>query len=150
MRRMVALPRSLSTVAVAKGLVILQPNESVVCRFGSYVGNRARPGVVGQPSIAKDQRFRAGSKLGGRAPHGSTMRPANRPIGAVIVGAWEDACEGDERKWVHAKLVKAQSETALRRMASVHPYERSKTWTRSSRRERTKRADGGPMHDVRR
>ena len=40
------LPAIVVAIAVAKGLVILQPNESVVCLlFGSYVGTEHRPGL---------------------------------------------------------------------------------------------------------
>ena len=41
----IALPAIIFAIAVLKGLVVLQPNESLVCLlFGSYVGTEHRPG----------------------------------------------------------------------------------------------------------
>jgi len=44
-RASIALPVIIFAIAVLKGLVVLQPNESLVCLlFGSYVGTEHRPG----------------------------------------------------------------------------------------------------------
>ena len=41
----IALPAIIFAIAVLKGLVVLQPNESLVCLlFGSYVGTEHQPG----------------------------------------------------------------------------------------------------------
>ena len=42
----IALPAIILAIAVLKGLVVLQPIESLVCLlFGSYVGTEHRPGL---------------------------------------------------------------------------------------------------------
>jgi regulator of protease activity HflC (stomatin/prohibitin superfamily) len=44
-RACIALPAIIFAIAVLKGLVVVQPNESLVCLlFGSYVGTEHRPG----------------------------------------------------------------------------------------------------------
>jgi len=44
-----ALPAIVVAIGVLKGLVVLQPNESLVCLlFGSYVGTEHRPGFWGR------------------------------------------------------------------------------------------------------
>ncbi len=44
-RAWIALPAIIVAIAVLKGLVVLQPNESLVCLFfGSYVGTEHWPG----------------------------------------------------------------------------------------------------------
>ena len=41
----IAPPAIIFAIAILKGLVVLQPNESLVCLlFGSYVGTEPRPG----------------------------------------------------------------------------------------------------------
>jgi hypothetical protein len=45
-----ALPAIIIAIAILKGLVVLQPNESLVCLlFGSYVGTEHRPGFWWSP-----------------------------------------------------------------------------------------------------
>ena len=112
-------------VAVAKGLVILQPNESLVCMlFGSYVGTEHRPGLWWvNPFNSKNKISRRLQTLeaGPLKVNDAVGNPID--IGAVVVWRVEDAAKALLEVGSYAGYVKAQSETALRRMASVHPYD---------------------------
>jgi regulator of protease activity HflC (stomatin/prohibitin superfamily) len=128
-----ALPKAwlslLAIVAIAivilNGLVILQPNESVVCLlFGSYVGTEHRSGLWWvNPLNAKTKISRRLETLeaGPLKVNDAVGNPID--IGAVVVWRVEDAAKALLEVGSYANYVKAQSETALRRMASVHPYD---------------------------
>ncbi len=131
--RALALPRVWIAVAaivlaiiVLKGLVVLQPNESLVCLlFGSYVGTEHRPGfwwVNPFNSKRKVSRRLQTLESGPLKVNDAVGNPID--IGAVIVWRVEDAAKALLEVGSYAGYVKAQSETALRRMASVHPYDR--------------------------
>jgi regulator of protease activity HflC (stomatin/prohibitin superfamily) len=111
--------------ATAKGLVILQPNESLVCLlFGSYVGTEHRPGLWWvNPFNSKTKVSRRLQTLesGPLKVNDAAGNPVD--IGAVVVWRVEDAAKALLEVGSYADYVKAQSETALRRMASVHPYD---------------------------
>jgi regulator of protease activity HflC (stomatin/prohibitin superfamily) len=111
--------------ALAKGLVILQPNESLVCLlFGSYVGTEHRPGLWWvNPFNSKSKVSRRLQTLesGPLKVNDAAGNPVD--IGAVVVWRVEDAAKALLEVGSYADYVKAQSETALRRMASVHPYD---------------------------
>jgi regulator of protease activity HflC (stomatin/prohibitin superfamily) len=111
--------------AVAKGLVILQPNESLVCLlFGSYAGTEHRPGLWWvNPFYSKNKISRRLQTLesGPLKVNDAVGNPVD--IGAVVVWRVEDAARALLEVGSYADYVKAQSETALRRMASVHPYD---------------------------
>ena len=122
----VALPAIVViAVAVAKGLVILQPNESLVCLlFGSYSGTEHRPGLWWvNPFYTKNKISRRLETLeaGPLKVNDAVGNPVD--IGAVVVWRVEDAARALLEVGSYAGYVKAQSETALRRMASVHPYD---------------------------
>jgi len=125
-RAWAALPVILLAVAVFKGLVVLQPNESLVCLlFGSYVGSEHRPGfwwVNPFNSKSKISRRLETLESGPLKVNDAVGNPID--IGAVIVWRVEDAAKALLEVGSYANYVKAQSETALRRMASVHPYDR--------------------------
>jgi len=112
-------------VAVAKSLVILQPNESLVCLlFGSYVGTEHRPGLwVVNPFLSRMKISRRLQTLecGPLKVNDAVGNPVD--IGAVIVWRVEDAAKALLEVDSYEDYVKAQSETAVRRMASVHPYD---------------------------
>jgi regulator of protease activity HflC (stomatin/prohibitin superfamily) len=120
-----ALSASAMVIAVVKGLVILQPNESVVCLlFGSYVGTEHRPGLWWiNPFNARNKISRRLETLeaGPLKVNDAVGNPVD--IGAVVVWRVEDAAKALLEVGSYASYVKAQSETALRRMASVHPYD---------------------------
>jgi regulator of protease activity HflC (stomatin/prohibitin superfamily) len=111
--------------ATAKGLVILQPNESLVCLlFGSYVGTEHRPGLWWvNPFNSKTKVSRRLQTLesGPLKVNDAAGNPVD--IGAVVVWRVEDAAKALLEVGSYTDYVKAQSETALRRMASVHPYD---------------------------
>jgi regulator of protease activity HflC (stomatin/prohibitin superfamily) len=111
--------------AVAKGLVILQPNNSLVCLlFGSYAGTEHRPGlwwVNPFYSQSKVSRRLQTLESGPLKVNDAVGNPVD--IGAVVVWRVEDAAKALLEVGSYADYVKAQSETALRRMASVHPYD---------------------------
>jgi regulator of protease activity HflC (stomatin/prohibitin superfamily) len=120
-----ALPGIAIAAAVAMGLVILQPNESLVCLlFGSYVGTEHRPGlwwVNPFNSKTKISRRLETLETGPLKVNDAAGNPVN--IGAVVVWRVEDAAKALLEVGTYKDYVKAQSETALRRMASVHPYD---------------------------
>jgi regulator of protease activity HflC (stomatin/prohibitin superfamily) len=120
-----ALPAIAIAAGVAMGLVVLQPNESLVCLlFGSYVGTEHRPGlwwVNPFNSKTKISRRLETLETGPLKVNDAAGNPVN--IGAVVVWRVEDAAKALLEVGTYKDYVKAQSETALRRMASVHPYD---------------------------
>jgi len=112
-------------IGVLKGLVVLQPNESLVCLlFGSYVGTEHRPGfwwVNPFNSKRKISRRLETLESGPLKVNDAVGNPID--IGAVIVWRVEDAAKALLEVSSYASYVKAQSETGLRRMVSVHPYD---------------------------
>src|SRR5580700_7140102 len=121
----IALPAIICAIAVLKGLVVLQPNESLVCLlFGGYVGTERRPGfwwINPFNSKRKISRRLETLESGPLKVNDAVGNPID--IGAVIVWRVEDAAKALLEVGSYADYVKAQSETALRRMASVHPYD---------------------------
>ncbi len=107
------------------GLVILQPNTSLVCLlFGSYSGTLKRAGFWWvNPFYSKRKVSRRLETLecGPLKVNDAAGNPID--IGAVIVWRVQDAAKAILEVESYAAYVKAQSETALRRMASVHPYD---------------------------
>ena len=103
--------------------VVLQPNESLVCLlFGSYVGTEHRPGFWWvNPFNSKNKMSRRLETLesGPLKVNDAVGNPID--IGAVIVWRVEDAAKALLEVASYASYVKSQSETALRRMVSVHP-----------------------------
>jgi regulator of protease activity HflC (stomatin/prohibitin superfamily) len=122
----ISLPLIVFAIAALKGLVVLQPNESLVCLlFGSYVGTEHRPGfwwINPFNSKRKVSRRLEALESGPLKVNDAVGNPID--IGAVIVWRVEDAAKALLEVGSYANYVKAQSETALRRMASVHPYDR--------------------------
>jgi regulator of protease activity HflC (stomatin/prohibitin superfamily) len=112
-------------ILLLPGFVILQPNESLVCLlFGSYVGSEHRPGFWWvNPFNAKKKVSRRLETLesGPLKVNDAVGNPID--IGAVVVWRVEDAAKALLEVGSYASYVKAQSETALRRMASIHPYD---------------------------
>jgi regulator of protease activity HflC (stomatin/prohibitin superfamily) len=119
----------LVAVAVAQGLVILQPNESLVCMlFGSYVGTEHRPGfwwVNPFNSKSKISRRLEILESGPLKVNDAVGNPID--IGAIIVWRVEDAAKALLEVATYAAYVKSQSEAALRRVVSVHPYDQVET-----------------------
>lgn len=107
------------------GLVVLQPNTSLVCLlFGSYSGTWKRAGfwwVNPFYSARKVSRRLETLECGPLKVNDAVGNPID--IGAVIVWRVQDAAKAVLEVESYAAYVKAQSETALRRMASVHPYD---------------------------
>ena len=124
-RAWIALTAIVFAIAVLLGLVVLQPNESLVCvLFGSYVGTEHRPGfwwINPFNSKSKVSRRLETLESGPLKVNDAVGNPID--IGAVIVWRVEDAAKALLEAGSYANYVKAQSETALRRMASVHPYD---------------------------
>lgn len=107
------------------GLTILQPNESLVCLlFGSYVGTEHRAGLWWINPLYSQRRV-------SRRLHTLDCGPlkVNDAIGnpidiaAVVVWRVDDAAKAVLEVAQYKAYVRAQSETALRRMASTHPYD---------------------------
>ena len=107
------------------GFMVLQPNMSAVCMlFGSYVGTEHRPGFWWvNPFNSKKQISRRLVTLecSPLKVNDAVGNPID--IGAVVVWRVEDAAKALLEVGSYENYVKAQSETALRRMASAHPYD---------------------------
>ena len=120
-----AILAGLAASAVAKGLVVLQPNESLVCLlFGRYDGTQRHAGfwwVNPFYSRRKVSRRLETLECGPLKVNDAVGNPVD--IGAVIVWRVEDAAKAVLEVEHYATYVKAQSETAVRRMASTHPYD---------------------------
>ena len=110
---------------VFNGLVVLQPNTSLVCLlFGSYAGTLKQAGFWWvNPFYSKTKISRRLETLecGPLKVNDAVGNPID--IGAVIVWRVQDAAKATLEVEAYALYVKAQSETALRRMASAHPYD---------------------------
>ena len=110
---------------VLKGLVVLQPNQAVVCLFlGAYRGTLARPGFWWINPFYSREKVSLRLKTEESGPlkvNDAVGNPVE--IGAVII--WrvsEAACallEVDD----YQDYVAAQSETTLRVLASQYPYD---------------------------
>ncbi len=101
------------------------PTRVLVCLlFGSYVGTEHRPGFWWvNPFNSKNKVSRRLETLesGPLKVNDAVGNPID--IGAVIVWRVEDAAKALLEVASYASYVKSQSETALRRMVSVHPYD---------------------------
>ena len=139
----------LFAIAVLKGLVVLQPNESLVCLlFGSYVGTEHRPGfwwVNPFNSRNKVSRRLETLEIGPLKVNDAVGNPID--IGAVIIWRVEDAAKASLEVASYASYVKAQSEAALRRMASVHPYDLVEAEEAERQGERPASGAGKPDRD---
>lgn len=132
-RAWISVPAIIIAIAVAaglfEGLIVLQPNESLVCLlFGSYVGTEHRPGLWWvNPFNSKNKISRRLETLesGPLKVNDAVGNPID--IGAVIVWRVEDAAKALLEVTSYASYVKSQSETALRWMVSVHPYDQVET-----------------------
>ncbi len=120
-----AIAGGITSILVLNGLVVLQPNTSLVCLlFGSYSGTLRRAGfwwVNPFYSTKKVSRRLETLECGPLKVNDAVGNPID--IGAVIVWRVHDAAKAVLEVKSYAAYVKAQSETALRRMASVHPYD---------------------------
>lgn len=114
-----------AAILLLPGFVILQPNESLVCLlFGSYTGTEHRPGFWWvNPFNARKKVSRRLETLesGPLKVNDAVGNPVD--IGAVVVWRVEDAAKALLEVGSYGSYVRAQSETALRRMASIHPYD---------------------------
>ena len=131
-RAWIALPAIIFAIAVLKGLVVLQPNESLVCLlFGSYVGTEHRPGfwwINPFNSRRKISRRLETLESGPLKVNDAVGNPID--IGAVIVWRVEDAAKALLEVGSYPDYVKAQSETLVKvggkggeGVASLfHPY----------------------------
>jgi len=120
-----AIAGIIASFVILNGLVVLQPNTSLVCLlFGSYVGTLKSFGfwwVNPFNSKRKVSRRLETLECGPLKVNDSVGNPID--IGAVIVWRVQDAAKAVLEVESYALYVKAQSETALRRMASAHPYD---------------------------
>jgi regulator of protease activity HflC (stomatin/prohibitin superfamily) len=108
-----------------RGLVVLQPNESLVCLlFGNYVGTQHRSGfwwVNPFNTKKKVSRRLVTLECGPLKVNDAVGNPID--IGAVVVWRVDDAAKAVLEVASYENYVRAQSETALRRMSSAHPYD---------------------------
>jgi regulator of protease activity HflC (stomatin/prohibitin superfamily) len=143
------MPAIVCAIAVLKGLVVVPPNQSLVCLlFGSYVGTEHRPGfwwINPFNSRSKVSRRLETLESGPLKVNDAVGNPID--IGAVIVWRVEDAAKALLEVGSYANYVKAQSETALRRMASVHPYDLVEAEEAVRQGERSTTGTEEPGHD---
>ncbi len=120
-----AIAGIIASIFILNGFVVLPPNTSLVCLlFGSYAGTWKRAGfwwVNPFNSKRKVSRRLETLECGPLKVNDAVGNPID--IGAVIVWRVEDAAKAILEVESYALYVKAQSETALRRMASAHPYD---------------------------
>src|SRR5262249_18803740 len=144
-----APPAIILAITVLKGLVVLQPNESLVCLlFGSYVGTEHRPGfwwINPFNSRQKISRRLETLESGPLKVNDAVGNPID--IGAVIVWRVEDAAKALLEVGSYANYVKAQSETALRRVGSGHPYDHGPAAEAGGQGERPATGKEKPGHD---
>lgn len=121
----IGAPGILLLVAIFKGLVSVQPNESLVCLlFGRYVGTERQAGLwwVNPFYLRKKVSRRLVTlESGPLKVNDAVGNPVD--IGAVIVWRVEDAAKASLEVHSYGNYVEAQSEAALRRIASNHPYD---------------------------
>ncbi|MTK63757.1 MAG: SPFH domain-containing protein [Methanobacterium sp.] len=114
-------------VLLMRGFVVLQPNQSVVCiLFGSYTGTEHRPGfwwINPFSARRKVSRRLETHECGPLKVNDALGNPIE--ISAVIVWRVQHAANAVLEVESYAKYVQAQSETAIRRMASAHPYDQT-------------------------
>ena len=107
------------------GLVVLQPKQSLVrLLFGDYVGTEHAPGFVWVNPFNSKKKVSRRLETLERGPlkvNDAVGNPVD--IGAVIVWRVENAAKATLEAHDYQGYVKAQSETALRRLASAHPYD---------------------------
>ena len=121
--------------------------SSVYCSV-SYVGTEHRPGFWWvNPFNSKEIVSRRLETLesGPLKVNDAVGNPID--IGAVIVWRVEDAAKALLEVVAYASYVKAQSETALRRMVSVHPYDQVETEEADRQGEPPASGAGKPGHD---
>lgn len=115
----------IGVIIALTGLTSIQPNESVVCLlFGAYVGTEHRPGLRWlNPFYSRKRVSRRLRSLecGPLKVNDAIGNPIE--ISAVVIWRVQDAAKALLEVASYEDYVKAQSETALRRMASVHPYD---------------------------
>lgn len=120
-----AVLAGLAAFFIFKGLVVLPPNTSLVCLlFGRYAGTLKRAGFTWvNPfySCTRVSRRLETLECGPLKVNDAAGNPID--IGAVIVWRVQDAAKAMLEVESYGLYVKAQSETALRRMASAHPYD---------------------------
>lgn len=122
---LVGAPCLLLFLLICKGLVTLQPNESLVCLlFGRYVGTLQRSGwwwVNPFYSLKRVSRRLMTLESGKLKVNDAVGNPVD--IGAVVVWRVEDAARALLEVRIYKDYVQAQTEAALRRLASLHPYD---------------------------
>ncbi len=120
----VALAAFIAIITV-RGMVTLQPNQSFVCLFfGRYVGTEHRSGLWWvNPLYSRKRISRRLETLecGPLKVNDVVGNPID--IGAVIVWRVRDAAKALLEVESYSSYVKAQSETALRRIVANHPYD---------------------------
>ena len=115
----------LLTFFLLKGLIILQPNEAAVCLlFGKYKGTLTQAGFCWLNPFYTRQKLSLRLKTQETGPlkvNDAVGNPVE--IGAVIIWRVAQAARATLEVDNYGLYVSAQSETALRLLASRHPYD---------------------------
>jgi regulator of protease activity HflC (stomatin/prohibitin superfamily) len=115
----------LATVVVLTSLVIVQPGQTKVVRFfGSYVGTVRRPGLWWIVPLA-DRRNLSVRVRNFETNHLKVNDADGNPVEIAAIVVWQVA---DTSRAVYAvddyvNFVEVQAESALRHVATTHPYD---------------------------
>lgn len=112
-------------ILVWKGVYILQPNYSAVFQlFGSYVGTDHSTGMrwvnpfYSVTRVSRRVQSLESAKLKVNDSNGNPIE-----IAAAVIWRVEDAARAVLQVENYPKFVQIQSETAVRKLASTHPYD---------------------------
>ncbi|OWJ66839.1 SPFH domain-containing protein [Inquilinus limosus] len=123
--RVIAVLCILAVALIVRGLYVVQPNQSaVLLLFGAYTGTDGQPGLRWANPLASKRKVSRRLQTQ-EIPAIKVNDAAGNPIeiGAAVVWHVRDAAKAVLQVDDYAGFVRLQSETALRRIASTHPYD---------------------------
>jgi regulator of protease activity HflC (stomatin/prohibitin superfamily) len=121
---LIAVPIVLA-VLVASSLVIVQPGHTKVVRFfGSYVGTIRRAGLWWTVPLA-DRRSLSVRVRNFETNHLKVNDAAGNPVEIAAIVVWQvsDTAKSSYAVEDYVKFVSVQAESALRHVATSHPYD---------------------------
>ncbi|MBL8751670.1 MAG: SPFH domain-containing protein [Planctomycetes bacterium] len=115
----------LSAILLWKGLVIVAPNQSkLVVLFGKYQGTLRQDGFFWvNPFAARREVSLRAHNFNSDKLKVNDLRGNPIEIGAVVVWRVRDTAQAAFDVENHASYVQVQTESALRHLASQHPYD---------------------------
>lgn len=123
---LISLPvQIVCAVLVLRGLVVVNPNQSkVVILFGNYRGSLRKDGFwwVNPFTVRREISLRA-HNFNSEHLKVNDLRGNPIEIGAVVVWRVRDTAQAAFDVEDHMSYVEVQTESALRHLASLHPYD---------------------------